>query len=1484
MKDSGSLATSVLALSSSQSFIRALKAPADPPQPDGPSKIELARLAWELETLCVPSKAEVISEWILGKLLKEKGAERDANPILDVRYWSLLSEIIAVPKSRPLPSSFNGSATLRNKNIWLPPLLNRIPIVPILTTLVRNLPTEDVDFIQSVYQTLQVLLPLALPKANADAVVECFWEALAWLGRVNTAHIDEASTGIAVLVSDAFRKSFAQNSNKKKIYSSFVQSHLRSWSTALKVLSSASPALYQSFYWTGSEILFTLDILRLHLSSQKSQPKPEDQLFVQLSALKDPSILPSLLTSFTASLRKYKTNIFPAGDSSKSKLKLEAMEFFGRCGELLNGVGEQREAWEERLRLVEVVEKEGVFDETDVVSREKVEVYVPMTMAALGRQGDVVSAIKILVILARLDFSLISPFLSQLLSLLLVSPRSAQEPARELLLSLLAFHSKTRTLSTFISYLLSSLTFTLPAREAYPIVAAGPLCDHAFLTELNKAISTFLTPGQTLDTTKEISRILGEAWKECLEERVLLSPANSMPKKKKRRISEGGAAATTPPVDEKHAVRFALLCRLVLPILSSLPTRSLTSSGMSELQSEIRGLREDVILPAVRSVFLGPGGASTSTSTSTVTWGRQIADAAVLRLMYGLQHVRNGIWQAREADADTSIDLDDADADLVERMMQLLKAGDTLPELAVEICRTILQHCARTPFPLLTTPSVAIDHLLNYVESSLIADDGTSWQGRSSTLDSSRAGRVSASIALWDVIMDRWIQVLDEVATPAQRTRIAELLVRSHAESPLSQEDGLSAQVVFARSLQSGSFWELTNMRASLLAVLDKSTALFHAQSIPALLKQLRSSKDRHDATDSQLVASVAAFQLLLTFPIEYLGRQARAEFVKRALAADVILCSKSKGKKSAELTVAAGNVEWRTILRVFVERAVRDGGSVDILASDSEYIAYLGSSWFSPAQPSHAYTSVTLRLLEHAYLAAVRSSAKDEQGIVLQIIQRYMADKPFSSTASPVQRTIEQQSVLRLINVFLTHIRSLSDVSASVVNSLRALEGDIWAVVEPSLTTFTLGATTTTYDLVYFGHLIEASQVSLALSRWLGSTDDTQAQLGPALTSRIITFLRSGTSPLTGSEECINTCLALLTLLLEELKRSQSTHRSTQLEVILASYVVFASAFPDSAALGLTIGRGCKTLSVEDYEEISSLIQQAISSDCHTPEEDSALVRLADLALRNAPEGTSKISQELTSSCLRAFANADGISSNVKLANVVMDFILGQCTERAQSLRSLDLGSLWAILAQCLLGSTAHTSQSSPSLFFSTVSIITALVRLRRDLVIDTLPHLSAILIRLMSALRAVRPQLGAKQRRTVTDTLPYWINPDYPLGSDEAKAFARLLTSLTTKTVSRNVTSATDGPTQAQSLSQPFSKHAPYVFAAYVHAMTDPLCVLSPVVRRELEPGLFALCGMMGEYGRDSIMAAMLDAAGKIVMKVFWKEYEKQKYVGRG
>ena len=217
-------------------------------------------------------------------------------------------------------------------------------------------------------------------------------------------------------------------------------------------------------------------------------------------------------------------------------------------------------------------------------------------------------------------------------------------------------------------------------------------------------------------------------------------------------------------------------------------------------------------------------------------------------------------------------------------------------------------------------------------------------------------------------------------------------------------------------------------------------------------------------------------------------------------------------------------------------------------------------------------------------------------------------------------------------------------------------------------------------------------------------------------------------------------------------------------------------------------------------------------------------------------------------------------------------------------ALRTSDASGIWLLLAKYLAPSQTHDNDTQTDIFHKITSILTSLIRLRRDLVIHSLPHLGLILRQLLLLTRACRPNLGAKQTALVTSTQPRWISFKQPLGADEAKALGRLLESLNTKTTIRVPTSSPLETQKAESLAKPFSKHAAYVLKAYIEAMNDPLCILPLDVRKELQPGLFTLCGMMNEHSRDALMVSALNVGGKETMKALWKEYDKQRYVGRG
>ncbi|KIO00935.1 hypothetical protein M404DRAFT_29133 [Pisolithus tinctorius Marx 270] len=202
-------------------------------------------------------------------------------------------------------------------------------------------------------------------------------------------------------------------------------------------------------------------------------------------------------------------------------------------------------------------------------------------------------------------------------------------------------------------------------------------------------------------------------------------------------------------------------------------------------------------------------------------------------------------------------------------------------------------------------------------------------------------------------------------------------------------------------------------------------------------------------------------------------------------------------------------------------------------------------------------------------------------------------------------------------------------------------------------------------------------------------------------------------------------------------------------------------------------------------------------------------------------------------------------VDSFVCLLNVIGEGIedpglpVGQCKSLIQlstilhlkqpaAVRSVDLGSIWSLLCKILSGTIDHDTASSFAIFHCIGSVAGSLVHLKRDIVIHTLSDLAFVLRRLLLTIRRMRSQPGAKQSKLVTGKL------------------RPLLTALTVKTVpcvrTTQHTAIAAETQKAETLAKPFAKHVEHILLAYIDSMNDPLYILTPEIRWELEPGLFS------------------------------------------
>jgi hypothetical protein len=56
---------------------------------------------------------------------------RESNPVLDLRFWTLVQSILSSLSSKSLKTGLSHNA-------WLIPLLNRVPLLPIVSSLLSN--------------------------------------------------------------------------------------------------------------------------------------------------------------------------------------------------------------------------------------------------------------------------------------------------------------------------------------------------------------------------------------------------------------------------------------------------------------------------------------------------------------------------------------------------------------------------------------------------------------------------------------------------------------------------------------------------------------------------------------------------------------------------------------------------------------------------------------------------------------------------------------------------------------------------------------------------------------------------------------------------------------------------------------------------------------------------------------------------------------------------------------------------------------------------------------------------------------------------------------------------------------------------------------------------------------------------------------------------------------------------------------------------
>ncbi|KAJ7071246.1 Urb2/Npa2 family-domain-containing protein [Mycena amicta] len=641
-------------------------------------------------------------------------------------------------------------------------------------------------------------------------------------------------------------------------------------------------------------------------------------------------------------------------------------------------------------------------------------------------------------------------------------------------------------------------------------------------------------------------------------------------------------------------------------------------------------------------------------------------------------------------------------------------------------------------------------------------------------------------------------------------------------------------KIIFKTPLTTASLGQGANATTLLLNALSSAEFWELPPAILAFADESTTSLTDLGPTMRKDKAS-SIYGLLLLFPVEYLSRTVRTDLAQRAMDTDVSF--------TGDIRHSAPE------LRAFIHNVALYRGSIDQPPSSLlKYLMHLvhGSE----------HTAMTLSLIESHFLGLLMSSDTASADAIVDLFKSF----PLSNVVhSPAGSTI----LSHLIHTLST-TSSLLQLASNVREELQELYQRLAVILVAHIQ-----QTKTKYP---DQTLLKVWLHARLLGRWLNLTDKLP------LLGRTLCF---SNLPLDDGRN--ERCSAAFAILTQELR---SSAHPLHLGSILAAYISFGRILgrPGRERLDRLVAQTCKDLQSTDFSSILQIVGECLSDVQASVDDMPNLVRFSSLLLSSHPGGTSKATQRFFTICVGLFSGRSEFTSGPLALRLEVSSLLRQhCSESPASLRVLDMGNIWLLLSKLLARSKQRDTTTSPAINIlqDITSVIGAVIRLRRDLVALTLPNLSFVLQQVVSTIRRPRSQLGGKQTALVADALPQWIDPATPVSVEDVKSISRLLEALPTKTTIRT---HSEGIQKAESLARPFSKHAIHVLKAYIDAMNDPLCLLPSDLRRELRPGLFALCSIINEHSRDAMMSSALDSGGKTIMKNLWAEYEKQKYIGKG
>ncbi|KAJ3508060.1 hypothetical protein NLJ89_g5963 [Agrocybe chaxingu] len=750
---------------------------------------------------------------------------------------------------------------------------------------------------------------------------------------------------------------------------------------------------------------------------------------------------------------------------------------------------------------------------------------------------------------------------------------------------------------------------------------------------------------------------------------------NDSPKKKRKPMNVDNSSS-----GELWVVRYALVARLASVVLSSLAIKSLSSDTQEEVRTSLEGFRSAFIEPSISNSLK-----SLKKAADTEIWALEISLVANLRFLYAL-----GVSRNLSLPGGTN-------AKIQGKMLSLIARDGQLPELTLELFRALF-YCMS--FKEESDHEETIDKVLEYLEKHF-SSSHVHCSVQSYHLTSSAPG---TAFAILHMVFDRWLPDVDRFASTEQLKRLLKIVMAINLSMTPHPGQTMLPEDLLMQILHSAQFWEFRNIRDVFVDLLQETTApLDNVESKPK--------------KTSIILEKASIYRLLLFFPVDYFSLQTLGHLIKCALQADFALTQQPSGVEDAAM-------ETLTFLRVFLKRAY--GHSVSRgqeLIQSTNVLHFLDERNAQDEQFRDEFIKVTLDLIDLHFAKLLKESPKNPSSSLQNVLAAYNADifiKAPGITSSSFTRMVgiltRDFSANRLYNTIspplLRHISSITTKSIQQANISNLV------------------------------HLVTGWHSILCLDKWLGPPGMTT----PPCIGRSLAAVSIFSTKAQSAERNIQVdelCLLTHSILLQEVDCKAEVDREEYLDVIVAAYIAFAQVLQvDSLKrMDAYLAKICRKIALPDYTHLLSTVSDSLSTANVNPASQLRhLVQLASLLVREHPSHSLVHTQKFMTKCIAIYTGCSVfVEGPQNLRLQVLDMLAQHCSDQQAALRSLDVAGICLLISKFLAPSKDHDEATQPEIFRQIIMIARPLIRLRRDLVILSLPHLGLILHQLLLSLPTV-------------------------------------------------------------------------------------------------------------------------------------------------